>query len=160
MNNFEFEVTSGFVNLSDPCYDNDVWCGEFHVPAINGKWTVELETSDQGDWGTRVKGWKATLVDSHEPTSGKTYDSLGVDSGQFGIFDESIYDSNTSYDDKDKFYGMCCETTTSENRGGTIMNQGFVSKTGFGDGGYVGKGEFAGGKLCAFSVEFISDRED
>ena len=41
-----FTITSGFVNLTDPCYQVDAWCGKYNVPAKNGTWyaTVEHES--------------------------------------------------------------------------------------------------------------------
>jgi len=55
---------------------------------------------------------------------------INVDSGQAGVFDGDICDG----DDED-FYDRCCNTTL-KNPGYGYMKGGFVSSSGYGDGGY------------------------
>ena len=92
----QFEVVSGKITCSDPCYSPGTWCsGE--VKAKNGKWKAFVIRSDEEEWGTRI----AQLVVFHESFEVKPDDlgrlgketgiDGGVDSGQFGFFDEGHY---------------------------------------------------------------------
>jgi hypothetical protein len=70
---------------------------------------------------------------------------VGVDSGQAGIFDASNYRNdnvivgmpeNAHICGKlDKFYGACCDVTLGD-VGAGVIPFGFVSSSGWGDGGY------------------------
>ena len=66
--------------------------------------------------------------------------TIGVDSGQAGIFDNSVYPEGTvlgAFDDSDTFYGECYEITLGTQSCGRLKNgKGFVSSSGFGDGTY------------------------
>ncbi|MBK8989454.1 MAG: hypothetical protein IPM39_25910 [Chloroflexi bacterium] len=62
----EFDVTSGKLRISDPCYDVDTWCaGE--VEAANGRWAASVERTDEGIWGTRIARLLVTHVDCPVP---------------------------------------------------------------------------------------------
>lgn len=150
-----FEITSGFVHVTDPCYEVETWCGNYNLPARNGTWRAEVSLDDD-------EGPVASFVTIHEDYQGKNLtwkyleNEVGVDSGQAGIFDASIYEPKTPYGDEEKFYGRCCAATLSEKHCGVVFNKGFVSNSGFGDGGYDGYGayDFAG-NLIAVKVVFI-----
>lgn len=155
MNNaFEFEVVTSKVCLSDPCYTKDTWCGEYDIPALNGKWKAEVVRRDN-----RIAEFRAFHVNHSAAKMFESSTDFGVDSGQFGIFDSSIYDPETDFEDKDKFYGAVCELTLSKEQCGVIFDKGFVSSSGYGDGGYVGWAAYEHGNLVSFSIEFISEAE-
>jgi hypothetical protein len=88
---------------------------------------------------------------------------FGVDSGQFGIFDASIYDGDSEYG-QPGFYNDCCEATLTHDRCGTVgdLSQlGFVSSSGYGDGGYFGLGAFdENNNLVKFRITFIEELSD
>ena len=50
----EFEVTSGVLRVSDPCYERDTWCAGTIEPAIEGYWTAQAVIFNEGSWGNRV----------------------------------------------------------------------------------------------------------
>lgn len=133
-----FEVTSGSIQATDPCYDPETWCaGEF--VALNGKWLAAMIMSDEGDWGHRV----ASLVIRHENHPDKKGLEVpvdfecGVDSGQFGFFDTQKFmeEQGGDYADKSSFYGHVCELT-AEYVGAIVRGYGVVSTSGYGDGSY------------------------
>jgi hypothetical protein len=155
MEQFEFLVTSSKVCLSDPCYEKGTWCGEYDVPALNGRWEVEVKHTDG-----RVSEFTAYHKDHSGDTMFSCSTEYGVDSGQFGIFDSSIYEPETPFEDKDKFYGSACATTLCDERCGVVFGKGFVCRSGYGDGGYDGCAAYQFGNLVKFSIVFIHEDED
>ena len=148
-----FEVTSGHITASDPCYEPGTWCsGSF--PAKNGKWDAFLIMSDEGEWGVRVA--QLQIAHEHFLSSEREYKivpldaDIGVDSGQAGFFDKALYDKHGGrgkFFDEESFYGKCCALTTDfKNYGengliikrkyGGVIEWGVVSCSGYGDGGY------------------------
>lgn len=179
----EFEITSGKIVCSDPCYKTDVWCMGIVDNVENGSWIAIADKKDMGDWGERITSLfignkqhlerNPKLVDyvfEDEPLNF----AGGVDSGQFGFFDfanyrndESAkdlekYDFGTEYDieDGDKWYRACSNLTLGDESWGVLPN-GVVSSSGFGDGSYDVYGyKDAYDKYVAFAVVFIYDEED
>ena len=179
----EFQITSGKIVCSDPCYKTDVWCMGIVDNVENGSWIAIADKKDMGDWGERITSLfignkqhlerNPKLVDyvfEDEPLNF----AGGVDSGQFGFFDfasyrndESAkdlekYDFGTEYDieDGDKWYRACSNLTLGDENWGTLPN-GVVSSSGFGDGSYDVYGyKDAYDKYVAFAVVFIYDEED
>lgn len=93
MNIGEFEVKSGKLVVSDPCYNRDTWCMGFLDNVRNGKWFAAILKMNAGDgWGERV--WELAAFTKGGSPSGdweKTDIDVGVDSGQAGIFDDGEY---------------------------------------------------------------------
>jgi hypothetical protein len=138
------------VRVSDPCYDNDVWCKTMLTGVLPGKFKVEVERSDEGDWGNRV----ARLFVKHEDythlNNWEDHSDIGVDSGQAGIFCESSYrndiiaeniitpesDFHIVFDGEgEKWYEKMCKFTLSKDQSG-IYETGVVTSSGYGDGSY------------------------
>lgn len=109
-----FEVESGRLVVSDPCYDKETWCGAYGLPAQNGKWVGFATYSDEGDWGIRVecitahvRGLKPEYLNWTKLTQ-----EFGVDSGQMSIVDERYYPEEPGEDDK--FYAGGWGATLSD----------------------------------------------
>jgi hypothetical protein len=169
-----FEVKSGVMVCTDPCYtiDPPIWCMGIIENVKNGTWVASIETSDEGQWGERI----ATLEVRHadfKDTNLKFVDELpftgGVDSGQFGFFDKEFYRNDESAKDLPKYgfgnefdkesgdiwYRACCDLTLGKEQWGVLPN-GVVSSSGYGDGSYGVYGERnAEGEYIAFKVVFI-----
>lgn len=159
---FQFEVKSGKVCLSDPCYDKETWCGKYDVPAKNGVWFAEVSYNDEGRVST-VR-YAHNSIDSLANV-GLTNQEFGVDSGQFGVFDSSIWEDASEWDDEAAtFYGKCCDLTCNAEEGcGVVFGSGFVSSSGYGDGGYDGYLYYAADKpdeLVAFYIDFCADGDE
>lgn len=138
-----FSVKSGKIVVSDPCYDT----GELTVLARNGRWLASVKKTDEGSWGMRV----ASILVHHEEFDpiGKDYredvEYIGVDSGQAGVFDLNSYGSGS-------FYDTCCRATDKDFG---FVPGGFVSSSGYGDGGYQVRIHRSGGKSEAVEIVFI-----
>jgi hypothetical protein len=162
-----FEVRSGKMRVTDPCYDKGTWCSST-VPVKPGRWIATLETSDQHSWGVRV----ARLIAHHESIKPHVstlvpHITIGVDSGQAGFFDDAAYpdDEPGEYGELDTFYGRACAATSSETQAGGIVNwdgydMGVCSSSGFGDGSYALYGSKQGDVYVALMIDFIPEEEE
>lgn len=145
----KFEVKSGKLILSDPCYEYPTWCQGI-VNAKNGMWVTEV-IQENGRIASIMAFHKGTAI-----TMPKLKDKLfnapalpfigGVDSGQFGYFDFDFYRNDKSVEglpswdylimgDGDIFYSVCCHITLNNLYG--VLPNGFVSCSGYGDGSYT-----------------------
>ncbi|USG65016.1 tetratricopeptide repeat protein [Brevibacillus ruminantium] len=140
----EFESNSGTLLVSDPCYERDIWCQGVVENAARGKWTAVVEKLDMGDWGDRCSAlmvYHESLLEFGHITWEPCSFVIGVDSGQAGVFDESVYRNDesvigpTEFMPEDKWYSSCCDQTLGE-LGAGLINGGAVSSSGLGDGAY------------------------
>lgn len=157
----QFEVTSGKLRVTDPCYDRSIWCSGY-VDAENGTWEAFVYMSDQGAWGNRVSALEVRRVGENEAPDRLVSFEVGVDSGQAGFFDDAFYpegDDNGEYGNTDTFYGKVCEITLSDKRAG-VLPFGAVSSSGYGDGGYDCFVLEKNGKVVAARIVFISEEGD
>lgn len=135
-----FQVTSGKVYVSDPCYEPDFAKKNILANVKNGTWSAKVEIHDPS-------GRCAKLLVCHEQFKSapkKFYKKCGfdvdVDSGQAGIFDVSVYQNDetvegrVSFMPEEPWYSRCCEITMGSGAG--VIPGGAVSNSGFGDGTY------------------------
>ena len=147
------EIVSGAVRVSDPCYDTDTWCSGEIKNVKNGNWDCKVIRFDEEDWGIRC----GYLIVSHRTAYSLSLDDLrweeqeitvGVDSGQAGIFDKKYFRDDNNVENvkrhvpdnaictDEPWYSICCDRTLRKESAGTIPN-GCVSSSGFGDGSYT-----------------------
>jgi len=154
-----FEIGSGEVVVSDPCYSLGTWCqGQVH--AKNGNWIGSVVMSDEDDWGIRV----GKLIAKHEDHQNVEFSDnpsnidAGVDSGQMSIFDFDHYNLGDEDEDSGEFgrgdwYDLVCRKTLKDQFG--VLPGGVVSSSGVGDGSYPVFIEYEGEKAVAIKVEFL-----
>lgn len=170
----EFEVKSGKLRVTDPCYEDDTWCSGVLTGVKNGTWEAYANIENHGGWGERV----AKLVVFHKEHSDdlgmwpqKASFEVGVDSGQAGFFDEDAYPhgerAEDGYWNKDEFYDKCCDATCGRDRDdkadgyGIIDGRGVVSSSGFGDGGYdCNFYKDKDGQIVAAEIVFIPEEDE
>ena len=155
------------VMVSDPCYGLGTWCQGVLENVLPGNYNCKAEYSDEGAWSLRV----ASIEAVHEDYDGVLCMDMenvdvGVDSGQAGIFD---YDYYAKYHDScnvrphvdDDWYDRVCDITLSKESAGSVDGLGFVSSSGFGDGGYACWTERnKDGYIIAIRVEFITEEDE
>jgi hypothetical protein len=139
---------SGKLRITDPCYEPDTWCagllnvkpGQYDCYQYkhNHIWEPFRE-GDKYSNDTRVGAIEIRHKSANKPVFNQRLDnSIGVDSGQAGFFDQAYYDEMKT-GDEETWYDRVCGVTYNpkdERRAGTIDNKGFVSSSGYGDGGY------------------------
>lgn len=172
-----FEVVSGTLVCSDPCYSLDTWCMGIVENVKKGKWNAQIERMDLGDWGERI----SVLMVSHESNPNPTFDfgehlpfTAGVDSGQFGFFDKDFYRNDESAKDLPKYnfsndfdreagdiwYRACAQLTLGDESWGVLPN-GAVSSSGIGDGSYDVFAETnPEGEVIALCVVYLWEDEE
>ena len=184
MKDRQFEITSGKMVLSDPCYTLDTWCMGIVDNVKNGKWVGIIEQSDEGSWGVRNSMLISMNVDAMTKnpnlekelmTSGDLLPFIGgVDSGQFGHFDFDNYrkddlaiDLPKAFDDDwadsegDEWYRACCYLTLETEDDFGVLPFGCVSSSGYGDGSYHTYGiKDDNGQYVGFMTIFIGDEEE
>lgn len=169
-----FEVKSGKIVGSDPCYEG---LGPHNIlinNAKNGDWYVR--TTYGQSFGGQTDLRPSKLVAMHEnanyfssPMSMtgwrmQTTDAC-VDSGQFGFFDYDEWYKHDNPKEKeyndDSWYGKCCDITLSKSGYGTINEAGVVSRTLYGDGGYPVSVMYNSNKeIVGVMVDFDPEPED
>ena len=169
------------VVVSDPCYTIPTWCQAIVDGVLPGTYNVYCKKHDLGDWGVR----NSMLLVIHEDHNNDTLEweshpaTIGVDSGQCGIFSKKSYRNNShaknipnggadfSYGGKqsgDIFYNkMAQRTLTTESYG--VYDEGVVCSSGIGDGSYMlFTAKNSSGKIIGLSVDFLiegpEDEED
>lgn len=168
-----FQQSSDKMMVSDPCYDLDTWCQHVLEDVTIGDWMTTSKLFDEGVWGVRVTEITAFIGAEPKDTDFILQDQvdIGVDSGQAGFFDYEYYkkgkendnkiedEGENAYNVKGSFYSTCCGISLDNKQSGTL-EQGFVSASGYGDGGYpLYVVRDAEGKVTAVKVVFISEDE-
>jgi len=151
-------VLSDKVVVADPCYSRDEESIVKDVAVKPGKYATYIVKNNEG----RV----ASVIAVHEDyiassKAGWELDDrfIGVDSGQCGIFDNTVYPANGKsvgeYNDENSFYGECCKLTLSKANGGILKSRnGVVSSSGYGDGQYKLFYQYRENELVALMVDF------
>ena len=165
-----FEVESGAIHVSDPCYDLFAWCSGTLKNVQNGTWEASIVRKSVDGWGIRnceliahpegiVPGteWEETIIDG------------GVDSGQLGFYDLNHYKKHEDIksepehnygDNGEWWYGANCDVTL-EGIGAGVIPFGCVSSSGYGDGSYpIFIQKDTDGKIIAIKAVFIGDKEE
>ena len=170
-----FEIESGKVRISDPCYDKDTRCAGTIDKVKKGSWFAEAKEVD-GRVGFLIAysaEYRFTW-DKYWDTRTLTKIEVGVDSGQAGIFDEKYYkddkvfagrtNKSRRYNDiicpEDIWYSWNCDLTLSETQAGVIPF-GCVSSSGWGDGCYTCSVIKEKGKVVAIVIDYgVEEEED
>ena len=145
---FSLEDDTGGLVVSDPCYEDGTWCTHRIPNAVSGQWHAFTERADCGDLGLRI----AALEVRHESVADvrtlawTEAGCAGVDSGQCGVWRADTLLGHGEADEEDSFYGRACDATSYPPPSGSfssyglsrgsVMPEGAVSSSGFGDGGY------------------------
>jgi hypothetical protein len=149
-----FEVKSGTMMVSDPCYELGTWC-QGKLPNVKlGTWEASISRRDG-----RVAELCVSAVGSPIGREERATFEVGVDSGQAGFWDLAEFRGGQGEaDEKGTFYGDAC-AATDEYAG--IMPGGVVSSSGYGDGGYVcWFSRDQDGQICTARVTFIGEETE
>lgn len=144
------------IDITDPCYNKDVWCRLNNVKIQEGEYQCVIWTTDgSDDWGIRVAQIEISLTKKMQSSSEIFEDYLGdigVDAGLAGFFENKPDFSNEEWD-------RFCDFM--ENEDAFLTELGFWSSSGYGDGVY---GVFAHrnglGTIIGLQIEFIYDEDE
>lgn len=170
----KFEIRSGKVLVSDPCYDLDTY-GEIDN-VRKGEWVAEVSLKEC--FGMRVSRLYAHHVSF--PCDNPFYEewkeepiTVGVDSGQAGIFDVDYFKNQDVAKDyeylnpdeiinkgEDDWYSMCCDQTLHTECDAGVIPFGVVSSSGCGDGSYSCFSIKKNGEVVAIMIDFGLENDE
>lgn len=158
-----FEVLSGEVIVTDPCYD--IKSGE-RLKAKNGVYKVSIEEED-GVISKLILAHTDFSPYGHSYTTKEIYE-LGVDSGQMSVFDiekykkdDWIFEEKYPLDIEDNFYGACCYITLHSEENAGTLKYGAVCCSGYGDGDYDGFAKInEQGEVEYIEISFVGEDEE
>lgn len=159
-----FVVTSGKLQVTDPCYDMDTWCAATLENVKNGKYHVEINRGNTGMFGdviTELLIYHESIISKKHKLNFRWIDSnIGVDSGQAGFFDyDKLNEIKLNEQLDDSFYKEMCEFTLEADCVGA-NEFGCVSSSGYGDGVYSLWVAEKNGEVVAAKIVFVSELED
>ena len=159
-----FEMVSGRMAVSDPCYDRNAWCRGELEGVLNGTWRAQAVEQDSGKRIARLIAFHEDYAYAKLPRMERADFEVGVDSGQAGLFDARHYrDDSVAWEPATSpfggrgaaWYELCCRTTSTPMHGGVIP-YGAVSNSGYGDGCYgCTFWRNDDGKVVRVEIEFI-----
>lgn len=136
------------VVVSDPCYKLGTWCAGVLENVLPGEYNCDIRIKDTGNWGNRVshlfvvhKDYNININNINEEQEFE----VGVDSGTAGVFDYDYYAKyHTTENTDDNWYKhRICNAfypsfdSSTWNKYVLTHDKGFVSQSGYGDGGYT-----------------------
>jgi len=144
------------IHVSDPCYD-ELYLGTT-LDAREGRWVANV-THIQDSWGIYVAVLEVRHVDFlNRPLDFERNSILGVDSGQMSVFPFEAYPKMDAYTPEwDEWYKKVCKATLDTPDYWGYAQNGVVSSTGYGDGGYELEVAYSNGKAIAVRIQFIED---
>lgn len=150
-----FEITSGAMQATDPCYTGGG--GVLLNNVKNGVWKAYtiLDNGTNNEIVVHHVDHSLALGDfvRYEPQN--MYGAIGVDSGQAGFFDaETLANHN-----HDHFYEEVCNLTLGT-LGAGVIQYGAVSSSGWGDGSYDLFIATHNGQIVAARIDFIGENDD
>ena len=150
------------IQVTDPCYSPDIWCGHTLNNVLPGKYLSIVRYDSEFGAVSSLIIINESMQKKHDVVMmNLVSDTIGVDSGQCGFFDfEKYVEIKSSGEKKRKFYQLCGEKTIN-NKCGIIPRVGIVSQSGFGDGRYcLYTQKDDKGNVFAAEIEFINPEED
>jgi len=131
------------IDITDPCYNRDVWCRINGFPITPGEYECYIVTK-KTRYGNRVAriGIRMEKADSFTMIG-----SIGVDAGMAGFFNDKPDYTDAEWD---KFCHM-----VEGNESAWLLDEGFCSNSGYGDGGYNVYAGYKDGKFTEAYIDFI-----
>ena len=165
-----FNVSGDKIIATDPCYNKDDDCHYVIENCMPGIWRATAEMTDETEgWGNRISCVmiKRENFESFKTKAETICDVIGVDSGQAGFFDYSLYPAGERegltdpVNDFDLFYEQCCTATLGKRQADIVQKMGAISSSGYGDGVYdLTIWKDGVGKVLAARIDFLNKDEE
>ena len=144
----------GSVDITDPCYDRDVWCCMNDVKIKDGEYTCAIWMhTEKGEYDgepciDRRVGIIGIYLEGAIPCQRAMEEigSIGVDAGLAGFFHKK-----PDYDDA--AWSSFCDTIQTGSA--WLTKDGFFSSSGYGDGGYGVYAHKTDGEIDALEIRFL-----
>lgn len=165
----EIEINEGLVDITDPCYDSDVWCRINNVKVKPG--TYKCYADHNKKIGRILSSciihsdYVDELLDADNNLTcdpQKCLGTIGVDAGLAGYYPSPKRDYNQK--EWQKFCDWSFKENVEHNPGNVencfIHDGGFCTTSGYGDGGYGAFAYWRDGEFVALSLYFIGDEPE
>lgn len=144
----------GSVDVTDPCYSRDVWCRMNDVKIKEGDYTcIVWYQNEKAEYGGKLHSYQVVgiigiYLDGVIPPqkSMKEIGSIGVDAGLAGFFH-----NKPDYDDA--AWAAFCDRVSHGDA--WLIEDGFYSSSGYGDGGYGVFAHKVDGEIVALEIRFL-----
>lgn len=144
----------GSVDVTDPCYNREVWCRMNDVKIKEGLYTcMAWYQTDKGEYNGKpychkVVGIIGVYLDGVVPgqKTMKEIGSIGVDAGLAGFFH-----NKPDYDDK-AWHDFCNRISQGD---AWMTDEGFYSSSGYGDGCYSVYAAEREGEIVGLEIRFL-----
>lgn len=145
---------NGSVDITDPCYNRDIWCRMNDVKIKKGAYTCMVwYHTDKGEYNEKPYSYKVVgiigiYLDGVVPAQKamKEIGSIGVDAGMAGFFHHK-----PDYDDA--AWAEFCDRVSYGDA--WMIENGFYSTSGYGDGGYSVFAYQQDGEITAMEIRFL-----
>mgnify|MGYP003295791021 CR=1 FL=1 len=143
----------GIVDITDPCYDKDVWC-RMAAEIKSGEYTCYIwrNTEYEEYNGRQYKDVRVGVIGIYldgiipPQRSMKEIGSIGVDAGLAGFFM-----NKPDYNDNE--WDRICNLVDKGDA--WIIDEGFFSESGYGDGCYGVYAHKVNGEITALEIRFM-----
>ena len=128
----EFENKSGTMDVTDPCYDSDVWCRTTLKNVLPGLYKCFYHMDKLKVWGDRTWSCRVVhkdyldIVSKNPRFAGK----VGVDAGLCGFFDNKPDYTDAEWD------ALCDKLDFNAEPTSYVLPYGCFTSSGIGDGVY------------------------
>lgn len=136
----------GKIDITDPCYNKDVWCRINNFPISAGEYecyTMNADNEETEGWGERVA---RIGIRKDKAKTYKRKGSIGVDAGLAGFFVDK-----PDYNDAE--WNEFCNRIYSDKA--WLVDDGFYSESGYGDGCYSVYVGYKDGKVVEVYIDFM-----
>ena len=135
------------IDITDPGYDNDVWCRINNFPISAGTYecyTLTASNEETGRWGKRIAriGIRKDKADKYQLEG-----YIGVDAGLAGFFVDK-----PNYTDEE-WHEFVYRTGDA-----WLIDNGFYSQSGYGDGTYNVYAGYKNNEVVEVYIEFIRSK--
>jgi len=148
----EFENKSGTIDVTDPCYDKDVWCRKRVVGVLTGTYQCFYHKGEVKNWGERIWSCRIVHKDHLDIVKKRPYKigNVGVDAGLCGFFDDK-----PDYNDEE-WAELCSKMDINGYPTNYMLPYGCFTSSGLGDGVYdFFAWQNEKGQIVALELRFI-----
>lgn len=151
---FGTKVFGERIDVTDPCYDRDVWCRKNDIEIRPGEYECYadvLSNDETCGFGKRV----SRIGIRHIGTNERCFECIGVigvDAGLAGFFQ-----NKPDYDD-DEWADFCGRIEHGNLC--YFSEEGFFSSSGYGDGEYGVYAAYSEQQIVALEIHFITEDDD
>lgn len=138
----------GAIDISDPSYDEDVWCRINNFPISTGTYecyTWTASDKETGGWGKRIARI-GIRIPGYSADKYERKGMIGVDSGLAGFFN---CDTRKAFDEVLNGHNSTKDVF--------LLDDAFFSSSGYGDGGYDVYVGYRNDLVTEVYIEFIGD---